>query len=294
MNSKPSIPVTVVLAVRNEAANLPKCLSALSRFERVILVDSGSTDDTAQIAATFEAELLQFRYQGGYPKKRQWALQTINFQTKWVLLLDADEVVPEALADEILQAIQPGDAAVGFLVKKGFHFMGKRFRFGGFSHSAVLLFQTGKAKFEELIVEDATAALDMEVHERVIIDGVIGTLTTPLIHEDYKGLEAYISRHNFYSTWDAHVRSRFLTSGKWGEHSVNARFLGNSQERRRFLKGIAIRIPCEPILWFLYHYIIAGGILEGRRGLIACTMRSQYISQVRAKLYEISHNSRKP
>src|SRR5690625_7228949 len=89
--------------------------------------------------------------------------------------------------------------------------MGRRFRFGGFSHQAVLLFRNGRARFEELI-DDPASALDMEVHERVLVEGSIGILQTPLIHEDYKGLEAYIDRHNRYSTWEARLRSDFLRS----------------------------------------------------------------------------------
>lgn len=282
--STDKLPITVLIATKNEAVNLPKCLSALSEFERVVLLDSNSHDSTPEIAERFGAEIVQFSYAGGYPKKRQWALDTLDLRTGWVLLLDADEVVPEALSREIRAAIGSDTASTGYLIKKGFHFFGRRFRYGGFSHAAVLLFRTGSGKFEHLLDELSLGTLDMEVHERIIIDGAIGELATPLIHEDYKGLEAYIDRHNKYSTWEAAVRSKFLNSGEWGESSIRPRLFGNTQERRRWLKKIAMRVPGEAWLWFLYHYVFRLGFLEGRAGFVASQIRSQYISNVRAKI----------
>ena len=128
---------------------------------------------------------------------------------------------------------------------------------------AVLLFRTGRARFEQLI-DDPASALDMEVHERLLVDGSVGELNTPLIHEDYKGLEAYIARHNKYSTWEARLRQTYFDEGAYGEQAVEANLFGDAQERRRFLKKVAVRLPLEPWLWFFYHYILRLGFLEGR------------------------------
>jgi len=280
------LPVTILLAVKNEEANLPKCLDSLVRAERVILLDSNSQDLTAEIASTYQAELVQFHYSGGYPKKRQWGLNQLDIRTEWIFLLDADEVVPGPLWDAIQRAISAPDAPDAFLMTKGFHFLGRRFRFGGFSHAAVLLFRQGKAGFEELDASIDTG-LDMEVHERVVVEGKVGMISTPLIHEDFKGLQAYIDRHNRYSSWEAGVRYSNLHSGRYGTKTISPRLFGNTQERRRFLKNIAIRMPFEPMLWFLYHFVFRLGFLEGRRGLIASQIRASYISQARAKLYEL-------
>jgi hypothetical protein len=171
-----------------------------------------------------------------------------------------DEVVPDALWAEIANVVGQPEAADAYLMTKGFHFLGRGFRHGGFSHAAVLLFRTGKARFERLF-DDESTSLDMEIHERVVVQGRIGTLTTPLIHEDFKGLEAYIDRHNKYSTWEAKVRHRYLTTGRYGEDTIVPRLFGNSQERRRFFKALIIRLPFEPQLWFLYHYLFRLGFL---------------------------------
>ncbi|MEO2091698.1 MAG: glycosyltransferase family 2 protein [Gemmataceae bacterium] len=282
------LPVTVLIAAKNERVNLPKCLAAvIGRAVRVVVLDSHSTDGSADIARECGAEVVQFDHRGGYPKKRQWALDTLDIRTDWVFLLDADEVVPQALWDEVGRAIAEPTTPAAFLITKGFHFLGQRFRYGGFSFAAVLLFRKGRARFERL-VDDPAGGLDMEVHERVIVDGPIGRLRPPLVHDDFKGLEAYLDRHNKYSTWEARLRHRFLTTGEYGEQSVRPRLFGNAQERRRWLKKVAVRMPFEPCLWFLYHYLFKLGVLEGRRGRIACRIRAQYISDVRAKVYELA------
>jgi len=286
MERNNKLPVTVLIAVKNEAVNLPRCLVNLTWAEKIILLDSHSTDGTIEIAATAGIEAVQFDYKGGYPKKRQWALDNLNFDTPWIFLLDADEVVPDALWQEIADVIKRNDVCDAYMIVKQFHFMGRSFRFGGFSHSAVLLFKNGKARFEH-IFDDSPDGLDMEVHERLIVNGKTGHLKTPLIHEDFKGLEAYIARHNKYSTWEAKLRYHYLKTGHYGKDTIMPKLFGNSQERRRFFKAIAVKIPFEPLLWFIYHYIIRLGFLEGKAGFIASSIRANYIFQVRSKIYEL-------
>ncbi|MCG6533685.1 MAG: glycosyltransferase family 2 protein, partial [Syntrophales bacterium LBB04] len=204
--------------------------------------------------------------------------------------LDADEAVPPELWQEITCAIAEPEAADAYLITKGFHFLGRRFRFGGFSHKAALLFRKGKAHFEHL-VEDTAEGLDMEVHERVLVSGRLAKLKKPLVHEDFKGLNAYIDRHNKYSSWEASVRQTFLCEPHVRSSSIRPHLFGNHQERRRFLKMIAMRVPFEPQLWFLYHFVGRLGFLEGRPGLIASQIRASYIAQVRAKLYELANSN---
>jgi glycosyltransferase involved in cell wall biosynthesis len=279
------LPITILIAVKNESLNLPKCLEALTPAERVVLVDSDSTDETAQIAQDYGVEIVQFKYSYTYPKKRQWALDSVSINTPWIFLLDADEVMTDELWGEISFVLNSPNPKAAYLVEKAFHFLGRRFRFGGFSFQAVLLLQTGKGRFEELAV-DPCSNLDMEVHERIVVDGEIGALKNPVLHEDFKGLQAYIDRHNKYSSWEAELRLRYLDSGQYGDSAVKPKLLGNSQERRRFLKKLVLRIPLEHWIWFGYHYFIRLGFLEGRRGLIACQIRASYIAQTNAKIYE--------
>ena len=288
---KETVPLTVIIAAKNESLNIAKCIKSVEPAKRVIVIDSHSEDGTGSISAELGAEIVQYTYSGGYPKKRQWALSHLRIDTPWVLLLDADEVVTDQLWSEIRSNIAVPDCADAFMIKKGFHFLGRKMRFGGFSFPAVLLFRAGKARFEKLY-EDVSAGLDMEVHERIVVQGRIGQLKTPLIHDDFKGLEAYIGRHNQYSTWEAKVRYQFLMTGRYGEQTIQPRLFGNSQERRRWLKAMIIRLPFEHWLWFFYHYVVRLGFLEGKRGLIACQIRASYIAQVRAKIFELRLGAR--
>jgi glycosyltransferase involved in cell wall biosynthesis len=265
--------------------NLPKCLASLKNMQRIILIDSGSNDETETIAAQYSAEVVQFRFNGSYPKKRQWALDNVAMETPWVFLQDADEEMTPELEREILAAVERPDGPNAFLVTKQFHFMGKLLRFGGFSHSAVLLLRQGTARFEKVEIDDRSG-MDMEVHERLLVTGSLGKLRSPLVHNDFKGLSAYIDRHNRYSNWEAAVRTKLL-SGVRHEGEMKASLFGNLQEKRRWLKKLAMRAPFEPMLWFVYHYFIRLGFLEGRRGLIASQIRSQYINHVRSKMYEM-------
>ncbi|HTB22791.1 MAG TPA: glycosyltransferase family 2 protein [bacterium] len=282
------LPITVLLAVKNEALNLPKCLDSLGPAVKVYVLDSQSTDDSAKICRRRGAEVVQFRYKNSYPKKRQWALEHLRITTPWVFLLDADEIITEALWSEIREVISSPSKVNAFLIKKQFHFLGRRFTHGGFSHAAILLFRNGTARFERLF-DDDSSDLDMEVHERLIVDGAIRPLKNPVRHEDFKNLSAYLERHNKYSSWESALRLQFMKTGKYGNDSIRAKFFGNAQERRRFLKKLVIRAPFEPWIWFIYHYLIRLGFLEGRPGFIACVIRSNYISDTRAKMYEMAN-----
>jgi glycosyltransferase involved in cell wall biosynthesis len=277
--------LTVLIATRNEAANIGACLDSLVPVRRVLVVDSGSRDGTAERAAARGAEVFPFAWNGRYPRKRQWALDTLDVRTAWIALLDADESVPPALWDDVRAVLHGPAAHAAYLAEKEFHFLGRRLRHGGFAHRAVFRFRTGRARFENLL-PDVGEGLDMEVHERLIVEGTVGTLPHPLRHRDAKGLDAYVARHNAYATWEAALRYRFLTTGDYGESAIRPRWNGNVQERRRFLKRLAMRLPAEPWAWFLYHFVLRGGFREGRRGLIAAQLRRAYIEQVRAKVCE--------
>src|SRR5216683_5774585 len=101
-----SLPVSVIVPARNEAGNLPRCLESLRGVGEVYVIDSQSADDTVEIARSFGAQVVQFHYQGGWPKKRQWAIDTLPLAYDWIFLVDADEALTPELAEEIKRAIR--------------------------------------------------------------------------------------------------------------------------------------------------------------------------------------------
>src|ERR1700688_3070981 len=141
------LPVSIIVAVRNEAKNLPRCLQALRDVGEVYVIDSQSTDETVEIARSHGARVIQFHYQGGWPKKRQWALDTLPLGYEWVLLLDADEAITQELAAEMRAAIEDGKTD-GYQVALEMSFLGKRLRHSGATFYKLSLFRRGKGKFE--------------------------------------------------------------------------------------------------------------------------------------------------
>ena len=119
------LPVTVIVAARNEARNLPRCLESLRNAGEVYVVDSQSTDATVQIAQSYGAHVVQFHYQGGWPKKRQWAMESLPLAYDWIFLVDADEALTPELADEIQHAVQD-PARDGYYIALRMFFLGRR------------------------------------------------------------------------------------------------------------------------------------------------------------------------
>src|SRR6266550_7905812 len=122
-----TLPISVIIPVRNEARNLPRCLESLRGVGEVYVVDSNSSVETAEIARSFDATVVQFIYHGGWPKKRQWAMDTLPIAYDWILLLDADEVVTPELSREIRQAVQ-NPRVTGYRICLQLYFLGKLLR----------------------------------------------------------------------------------------------------------------------------------------------------------------------
>ncbi|GIV57676.1 MAG: glycosyl transferase [Rhodothermaceae bacterium] len=277
-----TVPVSVLIAVRNEAQNLPRCLAALDGWaDEVVVVDSQSTDGTVEIAEAHGATVLQFHYRGGWPKKRQWALDTFDFRNDWILILDADEILLDPIKAEIAEAIRRDDHD-GYWLRFQLHFLGRQLRHGGFDLWKLFLFRKGKGRYERRIDGEQTPSMaDIEVHEHVVVDGRVGKLKNPIRHENWNSLYRYIEKHNEYSEWEARV----YFEGHKGE--VPPRFFGTQAERRRWLKARLVRLPGFPILTFLYHYVLRLGFLDGRPGLIYCTLKGVQRFHAKAKWYEL-------
>src|SRR5208337_1821709 len=121
------LPVSVIVAARNEEKNLPRCLEALRDVGEVYVIDSQSTDATPEIAQSCGAKVVQFHYEGGWPKKRQWAMDTLPLAYDWILLLDADEVLTPELVEEIRRALMNPEVN-GYFIRLQMYFLGRVLR----------------------------------------------------------------------------------------------------------------------------------------------------------------------
>jgi len=279
---QPALPVSVIIPARNEARNLPRCLAALKEVGEIYLIDSQSTDDTVRIAESYGARVVQFHYHGGWPKKRQWAMDTLPLAYDWILLLDADEVLTPQLAEEIQFAIQ--DRRInGYSIALEMHFLGRHLRHSGASFEKLSLFRKGQGHYECRLYDQNVNMADMEVHEHVIINGATRRLCHPLIHHNVESLDRYIAKHNEYSNWEAHV----WLDGPQGRSQVQPAFFGTQAQRRRWLRRHFLEFPGSPLLFFLYKYFARLGFLDGIPGLIYCAFQGIQFFHIKAKIYEL-------
>lgn len=276
------LPLTVIIPVRNEAHNLARCLESLKCVGEVYVIDSQSTDDTAAIAQSHGAKVIQFHYAGGWPKKRQWAMDTLPLAYDWILLLDADEVLTLELADEIQVAIQDPHTDGCYIVLQ-MYFLGRRLQHSGASFWKLSLFRKGLGRFECRLQDQDASMADMEVHEHVVVTGATRKLVHPLIHHNVESLSRYIQKHNEYSNWEARV----WVDGNRNEEEIQSSLWRTQAQRRRWLKRHFLGLPGSPFLYFLYKYVLCLGFLDGVPGLIYCAMQGIQFFHVKAKMYEL-------
>ena len=269
---KNKIPISVLVSVKNEELNLPICLENLLSFSQVIVVDSNSTDKTPEIAESFGYKLVNFNWNGKFPKKRNWALDNISISNDWVLFLDADEFLTTEFIEEISRKIKTKNH-VGFWLNYNNFFMGNELKYG-LKFSKLALFKKDFGRFEK-ITEDNWSHLDMEIHEHPIIKGSTGQIKSCIIHKDYKGLEHYIARHNAYSSWEA---NRFMNLKK----DKATKFTLNQN-----LKYSLIHTGLLPYLYFIGTYVFKLGILDGFSGFYFARFKANYFFQIQAKIHEL-------
>ena len=273
-------PVSVLIPVRNEARNLGRCLKPLTGWaDEIVVVDSQSTDGTVPLAQAAGAVVLQFKYEGGWPKKRQWALNTHKWRNSWILVLDADEILTEPLKCEIEDAISNGEHA-GYWMSFQVVFLGRVLRHGDTTLWKLALFHRERSRYERRLLQQDLSMSDVEVHEHVVVEGHVGRLRHPVRHENWNSLDRYIAKHNEYSNWEAGI---FFQGGNDG---LRPSLLGNQAQRRRWLKRKFLMLPGSPGWWFLYGYVIRLGFLDGRAGFVYAMFRFVHTFQVKAKIVE--------
>jgi glycosyltransferase involved in cell wall biosynthesis len=283
--AKEVLPVSVIIPVRNEAKNLPRCLLALRDVAEVYVIDSQSTDETVEIARAYGGKAVQFHYQGGWPKKRQWAMDRLPLANDWILLLDADEVLTPELAKEIRSSIQ-NSSVDGYYLRLSTRFLGRTLRHGDVSLWKLSLFRRGKGRFECRLKDQDASMADMEIHEHIVVDGLTAKLRNPLIHHNTESLSRYIQKHDEYSNWECCVLSQPAKADS-GVTELRPSLFGNQAQRRRWLKLKLFAVPGSPVLLFLYRYFCRWGFLDGIPGLIYCGFQAVQMFHTKAKLHEL-------
>ncbi|SOC20402.1 glycosyltransferase family 2 protein [Rhodobacter maris] len=280
-NRAPALPVTVAVPVKNEEGNLAKCLDRLGRFSEIVVIDSGSTDRTCDIARKFGARVVNFKWNGQYPKKRNWFLMNEELNTPWVLFVDADEYLDDAFCDELEQAVRREDVD-GYYLGYDNYFLGKALHHG-LEQRKLALFRVGRALFEK-IDEDHWSTLDMEIHEHPIVEGKIGQISTRIDHRDYKGFAHFIDKHLAYAKWEAYRYNRLRQTPEAWEH-----FTG----RQKF-KYTNLERWWYPWFYFLFTYVVKRGFLDGGAGFQYSAYKAWYFQTIRLLIQELKSADTKP
>jgi glycosyltransferase involved in cell wall biosynthesis len=254
------VTLSVVLITQNEERNLPRTLDSVMPLVRdgkgeIIVVDSGSTDRTLEIAQSYGAKVLVEAWKG-FAAQKNSAMDKASMD--WVLQLDADEALEPELAAELEVALNAGPQMTGFWIPRKNFFLGRWIRHGGFYPDPKLrLVRRGVGRFEEY-----------GAHPTIKVNGPTGRLSHALLHNAYPTLRGYIDHMNSYSSMGAEIAV--------------------AEGHRRFsLANIVVR----PLLTFIYNYFIRLGFLDGREGLLLHLYHSVYVSWKYAKAWELSRRN---
>jgi glycosyltransferase involved in cell wall biosynthesis len=286
MSTPPRVPVSILIPIRNEAANLPRCLASVAWAAEIFVVDSGSTDGSQKIAEEAGARMVQFQFNGIWPKKKNWALENLPFSHEWVFILDADEVLPPGTAEEIRGIVSAPDSPVtGYWINRRFMFMGKWLRHAYYPNWNLRLFRHRLGRYEQMTDVD-TQSGDNEVHEHVVVRGETGRLRSEMDHYAFPSVEVFVEKHNRYSNWEARVA---LDRSARGDDRLQMGAVG----WRRKLKRFSHHLPCRGLLRFLYVYLFQRGFLDGVEGYYFARLHGFYEFLSEAKTYELRQRAKR-
>ena len=244
----PSLSVAVIAL--NEEERIRACLESVAWADETIVVDSGSSDKTTEIAREFTDRVL-FHAWTGYSAQKNFALA--QCRGDWLLSLDADERVSDDLREEIAATLVAAPREAGFFLPRQNFFQGRWVRHGGWYPDYQLrLFRRGQGTFR-----------DTAVHESARVDGPTGRLRAPLLHQSYRGIADFVARADRYSDLAA---TELAAAGRGGS-----------------VPDLLLR----PVWRFISMYLLRAGFLDGWRGLILAALYAHYVFLRAAKVREL-------
>jgi glycosyltransferase involved in cell wall biosynthesis len=243
------LPLSVIVTTYNEEINIAECLQSVAWADEVLLVDSYSTDRTLDLARRFPVRVLQREYYGSAAQKN-WSLDRVTHD--WVLIIDADERVPEALAREILGVLARPPAVNGFYIRRQNVFIDKAIRHSGWSTDKVVrLFRRDKGRYP-----------NRRVHADLEIEGPIPVLRHPFVHYTFRSFDQYFKK--------------FLNYAEWGA----------AQAFRDGRRAGLVEVGMRPAWRFFRMYVLQAGFLDGMHGLVLCALQAFGVFLKYARLWE--------
>lgn len=270
----------VIVLTLNEHLHIRRCIESVQGLaQRVVVVDSGSTDDTVQIARSLGATVLEHPFVN-HAKQLNWALDHAPIDTEWVMRLDADEYPDDALHAALPAALrQPGAEVTGFELRRPTTFLGKRIEHGGMAPWLLRIWRRGQAHCE---------ARWMDEH-MVLHKGSSRRLTGNIVDDNLNNLTWWTEKHNRYANREALdmllMRRRLVYPAK-----EVAKVAGEARIKRYLKERIYARLPLgmRPWLFFAFRMLVLGGVLDGYRGMMFHTLQGLWYRQlVDAKLMQV-------
>ena len=256
MNTPPQLPISAFIVCVNEGDNIRRCLQSISWCTEIIIIDSGSTDNTLEICREYGATVIH-RNWTGYVEQKAFGLEKCSHE--WVLNIDADEEVSEELRQEITTVIQNDDLRfAGYELSRVVFYLGKWWRKGGWYPEYRL----------RLCRRSKTTWAGADPHERAVVDGTTKRLKGELHHYTYTGIADHILRLNQHSSSAARTMHK---NGK---------------------KASILLMILNPLGRFAKFYFVKKGYLEGLTGLIVAFFESFYVLLKYLKLWEITQRDK--
>lgn len=267
--------LTAIVLTKNEEVNIARCLESVKGLaKRVVVVDSGSDDNTVEIAKSYGADVYLHPFEN-YAKQFNWGIDNTHIDTKWTLRLDADEFFTPALCSEIKDALikHDNDDVNGFILEAWLFFMGKCLKHGGSRKKKLMVFKTGFGRIEDRKMDEHT----------ILSSGCSIELNEKFEHHDFKDLSTYVKKLNWYATREMqdYMEERFVES----EMSLSNNEINQTRSKKRFYYKAPIFLRCW--LYFLYTYTVGREFLNGKEGFIYSFLYHLYYRVlVDAKIYE--------
>jgi glycosyltransferase involved in cell wall biosynthesis len=267
-----SVSVSVVILTLNEELNIGRFLASVAWAEQVMVVDSGSTDDTIKIARESGADVMEQPWLG-FSAQRDFALRLPSIRHNWVYFVDADEWVSPELASEIATRLR-APACAGFAHRNRLVFQGTWIRHCGWYSASLVV---------RLVDRRYTSFNGNVVGERACVEGRVQRLRNDIVDEDLKGLAAWLHKHVRYAQLQAEQRGRPVSLQ---DRLRRIRSCGHTDVRplvRVVLKDVIFQyLPAKPTVLFIYMYLMRLGMLDGRAGLRFCFFHAWYEASVLA------------
>jgi glycosyltransferase involved in cell wall biosynthesis len=261
------IPISVIIPTKNNYNILKISLPILSSFNEVIIVDTFTNDGTKELVEDFNFTYINFKWNGLYPKKRNWILENIKLKNDWVLFLDSDEFINENFINEIIYRIK-NPFYNAYYITFDNKFLGKILKWGD-PFKKISLIRHKFCKYEK-VHDFSITNFDMEVHENMIVNGNIGLIKSRILHNACDNLDFYILKHNDYAIWE----SNRIFSNKIDQLS-NFRLTF----KYRFLNSFFLSF-----FYFFYTYILRLGFLDGKHGFIFALLKFSYFNNIYIRL----------